>query len=843
MEKAGNDFDKIKTCVPSPPGFATDSLTIYMPRKLSLQGIKRGKHVDLNEWRGTVMDEDEDKKTDVAESVDADNEEEEISHGGSSLVKIPVSYLHQWVHIVAGKGAKILVNELDAESLVIEGEKGAKGLEARERILHPMMKRLLDSVNWHSCLEVYDYVYSVSRSYNSKIVNYVTLSFRDEQGDLAIGRYFLTEGISIVLNPETVKETVSSIKREMLSYENNWAPSVLNAYAAYFGQLKLTDGMGVSPFKIDDLFGVLITAIASDFSCRKICDLPKTLRDLIGDEKLFKEVAEKYYVGKYFVGQSEEETFVSELSKQDKMDIARNVNQLFSFVSHLQIVPTDLETVLENWIVQTLLNTFGLSALSAMQRLCGSSEQEIGYTLDLDGLKNNEYRVFLYDRTHHGNGSSDVLRRYLHILNIQRHRQTDESRLLPTEDYLTFLEQELLQCPQFHTDMDALQKHKQKRENKPSNGIPELGYIGEYSAEVLQVCEKTWNQLGIEGREDAWKLPIIAFSPGSFARSKGLEIDDVIRATAICWNGCPECVVNTGAMIGSSGKAFVDKAVLDAWFKIGRAKAEEYKVFSVKELIEAESKIEIGKQSRICLELPNRKIRSISLPFTIGFELDRTHVLPNAQLIIRDDDIQDFRVFENGAGASSHGIESLGFKRIMWYNLMTSAYLDILGLLKTDRKEISFVYYDCREITFEDIGISPRMIQAIEYHRRMEGIKGELNSLSDMLVWLAKRNFRIQLCVDEYKSHTKNVRDFLKKLQRAETGNISIRAKRLPAGLMHKKALITPVGVIQGSANLTYSGTILNEEIINFAPFGVHEYDEMKVNIKDTFHGSQELNL
>jgi hypothetical protein len=56
---------------------------------------------------------------------------------------------------------------------------------------------------------------------------------------------------------------------------------------------------------------------------------------------------------------------------------------------------------------------------------------------------------------------------------------------------------------------------------------------------------------------------------------------------------------------------------------------------------------------------------------------------------------------------------------------------------------------------------------------------------------------------------------------------------------MHKKALISPIGVIHGSANLTFSGTQLSEEIISYAPYGNREYDEMKLNILDTFHGSK----
>jgi len=219
--------------------------------------------------------------------------------------------------------------------------------------------------------------------------------------------------------------------------------------------------------------------------------------------------------------------------------------------------------------------------------------------------------------------------------------------------------------------------------------------------------------------------------------------------------------------------------------------------------------------------------------------LDRGKVLPHARLIIRDDDIHDFRVFREGPEGSAHGIESLGFKRIIWYNLMSSAYLDVLGLVEEKRKEITLVFYDCRDVTFDDVGISPRMMEAIEHHRKKAGMQGEMRSLSDILIWLANRGFRITICVDETRSEEEGVSDFLRKLAATGLNNIAIRIKGL-RGLMHKKALITPLGIIQGSANLTFSGTGLNEEIINYVPFGGREYEEIKLNILDTFHGSEE---
>lgn len=833
MRKQNSEFIRIKTDVPAPPGFPADQLTIYMPVKLGLSTVY-GKYVRLNPNLRAIIDKDE--CFGFANDTEEDEEPDDSYDASSRPIKIPKCFANRWVHIESDKGERILVNSLDEEYLVVEGEPKSCGEKAREKIYHPLLKGMIDAVLWHDSLRVIDYVYAVSRNYTSKDVNNATLMFCDSEGDIAFGRSFVTEGVSLELNPDTIRCTIETIKKEILSYESRWAPSILKVLASLITSTRLSDGAPVSPFLVNDLFGILLTSISSSLEVKKIVELPVIMGNLLEDEQRFREAATIFYKAKYLMGLEEEDEYVQEFQKQNIKDVNRNVESIIGFASNLKGKIPDLLNNLEDWIAETLLNTFSVSALSALQRLCGSKDEDIGSTVDLKGIKDGIYRIFLYDSTPHGNGSSDVMRRYLHVLNIQRHKQTDQSRLLPSDDFLTLLEQELLQCPQFHTDMDALEKFSQQQKGETPSGLPELGYVSKYSDEVLRVGKDVWTKLGIRGREDAWKLPVISLAPGGFASSCNLEVDDVLRATSICWNGCPECVVHSG-ISGVSNQAFLDKAVLDEWFKIGRGLVDEYTSSSVEDLASGKSPIKIGRQSRVCLELPDRKIRSISLPFTIGFELDRAKINPHADLIIRDDDVHNLRMFEDVPQRSSHGIESLGFKRIMWYNLVTCAYLDILGLIDDSRKEITLVFYDCRDVTFDDIGISPRMMEAVEYHRKEAGMEGEMTHLSDILIWLAKRGFKVLMCVDERRSLEEGVRDFLIKMSSSGLDNITIMTKGL-GYLMHKKALVTPLGIIQGSANLTYSGTGKNEEIINYVSYGGNGYKQLHLNISDTFHGS-----
>jgi superfamily II DNA or RNA helicase len=838
MEASGNEFELIQRNVPAPPGFPADTLTLYIPKKLTVEE-RVDKYVKLNMHARTIIDKDEDNY-DAAGSDDLTEGENEGNEqfGTRAQIKIPDSFLNRWVYVTADDSERIIVNATDEENLVIE-EDNLKGIDARRKILHPMLNGLINSILWHNRLEVCDFVLSASRSYTNRIVNNAVLMFQDEDGYMAFGHRYCTEGVSIELDSNSLQNAVSQIKKSMLSFNNIWAPSLVKAFRAILCSIKI-DGIAISPFMINDLLGVLVTASTS-LDSKAIITLPETLMQLLEDESRFKEAARLFYEGKSLTTSNEKET-ESPLSQQESKDIENQINLLIKIAKSVSNEDIDISNKLEDWINQTLLNTMGITSLTALQHLCGSQEDDIGYTIDLEGLKKQRFRIFLYDRTENGNGSCEVLRRYMHIMDIQRHRLNDESRLLPSEDFLTLLEQELLQCSQFHTDMDALEKLAQKQSHNLPYGLPELGYIGEFSQEILDVCEETWLKLGINSRNDAWRLPLIALAPGSFARKYNLEIDDVIRASMICWNGCPECVVNNSALIGYLGVAFVDKAILDEWFKISRSQTEEYKTLKVKELATGQSHIEIGRQTRAYIALADRRIRSISLPFTIGFELDRNNKMVNADLIVRDGDIHDLRKFPEKFDGTAHGVESLGFRRIMWYNLITCAYLDNLDLIEKNQKEINLVFYDCRDIDFEDIGLSNRMLEAIEYYRKKTGLVGEIQNLSDILYWLAIRGFRISICVDEKRSREDDVKSFLERLAAQNLANISLNVKGLP-GSMHKKALITPIGVIYGSANLTYSGTQLSEEIISYAPSGTREYDEMKLSIMDTFYGSTQFRI
>ncbi len=188
------------------------------------------------------------------------------------------------------------------------------------------------------------------------------------------------------------------------------------------------------------------------------------------------------------------------------------------------------------------------------------------------------------------------------------------------------------------------------------------------------------------------------------------------------------------------------------------------------------------------------------------------------------------------------GANSLGFKRLLWFDLIATAYLDVLRVLPTERKEVKLVYYDCREVTFEDVGLSARMTEAILSEARRLGIGGGLDNLSDLLGLLLQQGFRMSLCVDSRQAQEPGVSGFLQALRRIGRGNLKILEREVEGGSMHKKALQTPVAVLKGSGNLTPSATTRNEEITDHVFYGAPSYEGLKASIEDTFQGSRPWN-
>lgn len=835
LNEKGSRFIRVKPNVPGPPGLP--EFEVVRPTRLALMDT-REKYVTLDLRNGTVLDGDE------GQSEKGEAEE-------YKQVKIPKSYLNRWAHVQSDEGVPININDLDIEHLAIldkDGRPEASKADAASQIRHPLAAALFRKVSWHRRMDATEFVYSASRTYTSTQVSGMELVFETgEGGRIAFGQSVLTEGISLDLDPTLVKEAHDAILRGLVDGTDRWVPSLLKCLTAYLAVAGEEGDAGIGLFVVRDLVAILSTYVDSSGGKWTPESLTEAFKFISADPIQLEKLARSYYQNVISMEANDYESFGpssgSRGAEKDREELEAKVGRLLSAVKSLSSVIDGFAASADRWVFDVLLNSFGLVSANALQRLAGVDDSVIGYAPDLESVGKGLFKVYLYDKDVNGSGSSEVGRKFMHILHVQRHGGSVDSKLLPSDDLLTLLEEELLECPQHHSDVSALEMLKQRKAGKEELGIPELGYVAEHAREVLSISGAAWEKLGIHGKEDGWRLPILHQRVQELSRTSGLEVDDLIRATTICWNGCPECILNGDSMIGGMmGESLLDKAMLDELFSLGRGRSEAYLHFPPADLANGKAKIPFGTLSKVVIDLPGRRIRSVSLPYTVGVEVPlKSDTKP--ELVVRTSDIEGLSLFERVGQETSHGIGPLGFRRLLWHDLVLTAYLDLLGLVPKERKKIEAVFYDARDIEFQDVGVSPRMLDAIVEYARISGVRASSQSperLSDMLTWLSRSGFEVSLCVDRGRLDEKGVADFVRRLQ---SGGCRVASNEDLAGLMHKKAVSTPLGAIEGSANLTYGGTGTNEEIVSYAPIGTPGYEEIQTSIRDTHSRSASVVL
>jgi hypothetical protein len=682
MTEADNRFERVRRALAPPPGMTTP-IDVYMPTQISLQRVL-GKYLPVDRGQGLILDRDEAHSTGRQEDAD------------SARIKVPRSFFSTWVHVEASVNAPVLPLDADEGTIVIEDE-GVRttGEDALKGVHHPLFETLLEMATWHDGLSVTEYTYGISRSYSTAGNDGVEVSFRDRFGEIAIGRTFRTEGLSFTLSKKTFSHVLIQTKEQMKSGQPEWSSSILKAFKALLSTATIGEGRGISTFVLDDIVAVTVSSLGERRRGLRLEDLVGALRALGTKQDELGATARKYYRQQSFSLMTDEESSGGIEAEEDTSAEQERALKLVETITALSESLPDPGPFLELWIRRTLLNTFGIVALTTLQEYSGANDGDVGYAIDPESWGGQGARVFLYDRAAFGNGSAQVAAKYMHIMHILRHGDTLASRLLPTEDFLSLLEEKLMQCPQFHADMSALAMLRPS--SSGLHGLRGLKDVEDQAREVHLVAKRTWEALHITGPDDAWWLPIAAVQLDAIAGQTNLALDDLKRSTAICWSGCPECVDRPDSVAGGLlGRNYIDKALLDAWFLSGIQSAEEYIVLRLEDLAQGLVTAGIGTPNKVFLELPQRRVRSCWLPWTLGFQVERTGASPSVRLILRASDVAKLKVSSAQSAGTGFGAGSLGFKRLLWFDLLTTAYMDILGLLPEKRKELKLVYYDCR---------------------------------------------------------------------------------------------------------------------------------------------------
>ncbi|MFW9890381.1 MAG: phospholipase D-like domain-containing protein, partial [Candidatus Thorarchaeota archaeon] len=543
----------------------------------------------------------------------------------------------------------------------------------------------------------------------------------------------------------------------------------------------------------------------------------ETIRGIIESEKFEDRIADVLKCGLAVLDVDMNPEEINDSVRENTREIIdARARVVRSLVNGLGGILEELEDFTQDWVAYTLVNSFGGVASASLRRFAGLQEHDVGYSIDLD-RKNHRYRIILYDNNHQGNGSSALVRDYLHILHTQRHADRS-TRYLPTYDYLSVLEENMMQCSQFHQDLNALRMFEQSKASEEPTGFSEMAYVRSFSKDIFDIGKQTWGNLDIRGPDDAWKLQL-ARRVGKLLDAYHPEMneDDILRSTGICWNGCPECIdVNGGALASIARGAFIDKYVLDYWFEKGLDETDEYSMASLHDIAKGAMFRKMGLPTRVKIRTDQQILRTVHLPHTVGFNISRTQSLSAreyvARVLVRTSDVLGLEAVD--PSDSQYPIPREGFDRLVWFTLLMSSYLDCVGFLASEDKYIDLVFFTATQIPVNRTGLSPSLLETIDYFRKKQDFHEPIETLSDVLNWLANSGFKIRLCIDNETKDNPYTEKLLCGLNLDP--NLEVYVTEEVPGRMHQKTLITPLGAVTGSSNLTKGGTDWNVETVHY---------------------------
>ena len=197
------------------------------------------------------------------------------------------------------------------------------------------------------------------------------------------------------------------------------------------------------------------------------------------------------------------------------------------------------------------------------------------------------------------------------------------------------------------------------------------------------------------------------------------------------------------------------------------------------------------------------------LPWNIGVDVDGFQFFRWGEND-RESDIVGMMQSQANQGVAI-GMPSSAFKQLLWFDLLMTAYLDMRGAFET-KQRIQLAYYDARDITFDDIGLAPQLLESQVMQARRDGISS-INRFSDVLLWLAKRGSPSNYVLIGGASGSRNkinpFKDFLSRLQQKDdSGNLHLSERNVQDNdswqrSMHKKTVITPCFVGRDSEHDT----------------------------------------
>lgn len=824
MEDQGVKVERLGRIETPPPG-RTNGMLVVKPTELKLTPAEDRSYI---------------KKADEGAEI-LDGDEGSPEGRGTDTIRVPRSFSERWVKAVPNEQWPVLAHlPLQAdEELVLSPHGGEGDVIDTSTVAHPFAAGAFASVQRSSASEITEFVYGLTRTVPNDGGG-SQLRYQTEAGrDVAFGYTIRTDGIRFELNDTVVKQVISKMLDDINQGDIRTLPSMLKWMRVRIADVSEEQGAGLSNFGIKDAVAGFIAAWNDE---GRPMLTPELIRDLAGrimsDQGRLHELAIRRYDARNEVPDVEGLRERADHEQRERRIRAILVNMTRGLRAMAEGGEGEQEH-LERWIHRSLLMSLGVTLVTASQRLSGASDRELAFALPDAAWDAREATVLLYDRAEQGNGNVEVIERFFHIPNLVR----SSHEALPSHDFLTLLEEVLLPCAQHHTDLLALRFIE--TDGARDHVHESLLDLSDGAESSWRDMKSTWAALGIEGTWNAPHLPALHAIRAELAfEHDDVHVDDVTRATGTCWNGCPECIARLDLVQGGFvGLEHIDRLLLDRWYAAVRAARPEYHSFHPRELCDGTAALSLGSIQNLAIRSEHGTVRSCLLPWTIGVEMSTEANELEPRIILRENDVTNDR--DVRAEGIVVGTPARGVRRLLWFNLLMTAYLDLRGDIPAERRDISLVFYDARDLSFEDIGLAPQMMEALRSAARADGFES-FHKLSDVLGWLVLRGFRVTVCLDAAvirRDQNAAVRNFLRNLRRRGGEDIHLLERRVldddaRAGSMHKKVLITPFFLLMGSSNLTRSGAGRNEEIQAHVQYGHPAFEDVLISCRDTLTGA-----
>jgi hypothetical protein len=418
-------------------------------------------------------------------------------------------------------------------------------------------RSMFATVGFSDELEVIHFYYGIERRYSgaSRIAtNPISIYFRYNGRPVAFGSKIQTDGLVFELNDHLLRDFVERCASEP-------SKTTLVQFIYYVVRASLHNDIGF--FGRLRVFKTLLAYVLE----RNSFILPGNA-ETIGED--IKSLIEQPKV------------LESRLQTQEPSVPPDQISALLQAVSEnaSQITALNIETF-KLFLKDQLVHSLAHALLDALQEISGSSEHGTGYFYNLE-----ENKIYIFDAVQGGSGFSECARDYFNIPYTYRNavirqrlgRFDTSPTFLPTQDYLTLLENSFFECPDYITyrimfqaaksvnikDLVDLMTQSNRRvsfirelRNKCRSLLAEQGPLIEYNLrmglpimfKLLQDC------LGIRSYEDMYALslvPELAYDRLADVASDQIakvlrhggrdrRIEEVRELLALCYASCPNC--------------------------------------------------------------------------------------------------------------------------------------------------------------------------------------------------------------------------------------------------------------------------------------------------------------